>query len=57
MWGRGQGGVLRDEMNKIWEGLSGRVLRKIWGYHPANTQHSAGRNPKPPPPVLVTVFS
>ena len=39
MWGRGQGGELTDEMNKIWEGVSGRVLRKIWGY----------RNPKPPP--------
>ena len=39
MWGRGQGGELRDEMNKILEGVSGRVLRKIWGY----------RNPIPPP--------
>ena len=47
MWGRGQGGELRDEMNKILEGVSGRVLRKIWGY----------RNPIPPPlqPVLVLV--
>ena len=52
MWGRGQGGELRDEMNKIWEGVSLRVLRKIWGY----------RNPKPPPlqhtgTTVVTVFS
>ena len=39
MWGRGQGGELRDEMNKILEGVSGRVLRKSWGY----------RNPIPPP--------
>ena len=37
--GKRSGGELRDEMNKILEGVSGRVLRKIWGY----------RNPIPPP--------